>query len=147
MNRFASFSVLETAEGFVGDYKFLSNFFICPVEVEGLKFTSSEAAYQAFKTYPISERQIFCRMTPGEAKRHGKQVSLRTDWEEVKIHAMKLVLYAKFTQNPDLARRLRDTRPTRLVEYNNWGDQFWGICGGKGRNYLGQLLMDLREQF
>ena len=33
-----------------------------------------------------------------------------------------------------------------LVEKNDWGDTFWGVCSGKGENYLGRLLMQVRKE-
>ena len=36
-------------KGFQGEYRFLSNFYPCQIEFEGLTYFSSEAAYQAQK--------------------------------------------------------------------------------------------------
>ena len=33
-----------------------------------------------------------------------------------------------------------------LVEGNEWGDVFWGVCKGVGDNHLGKLLMEFRER-
>ena len=47
---------------FDGQYAFLSNFHICLVEFEGLKYTSSEAAFQAQKTLSEEKRAEFCTL-------------------------------------------------------------------------------------
>lgn len=42
---------------------------------------------------------------------------------------------------------LLKTGDEELVEGNTWGDTFWGVCKGKGRNELGKILMKVREEF
>ena len=56
------------------------------------------------------------------------------------------VCKAKFTQNPELAEKLLATGEQELVEGNNWNDTFWGMCRGKGKNMLGNILMKIREE-
>ena len=73
------------------------------------------------------------------------QVKLRSDWEDVKLGTMLEVCRAKFTQNPQLAKRLLATGDEELVEGNNWGDTFWGKVDGKGQNHLGRILMQIRD--
>jgi ribA/ribD-fused uncharacterized protein len=67
-------------------------------------------------------------------------------WTEVAPKYMLQGLNYKFDQNPDLAKRLIDTAPAMLIEGNTWGDTFWGVCKGKGLNYLGLLLMLVRNK-
>ena len=65
----------KVIDRFSGDYSWLSNFWICPVYFEGIKYPSTEHAYQASKTIIISERKNLidnCE-TPGKAKRYGKR--------------------------------------------------------------------------
>ena len=54
------------------------------------------------------------------------------------------LLKTKF-KNPELRALLRGTGDAPLIEGNTWGDTFWGVCGTKGSNVLGQLLMKLRN--
>ena len=56
------------------------------------------------------------------------------------------VVRAKFDQHPDLAQKLLETGDEELVEGNTWGDRYWGVCGGKGKNMLGKILMRVREE-
>lgn len=129
---------------FRGDYFFLSNFYPVKVVYRGLIFESSEAAFQAAKC-PERMRE-FCGLNPSEAKKLGRKVRLRDDWEEVKYDVMYEICKEKFWQNPDLARRLICTDNDQLVEGNTWGDKIWGVCDGVGSNRLGKILMRIRTE-
>ena len=59
---------------------------------------------------------------------------------------MKELLMAKFSQNEDLKKKLLDTGDATLIEGNTWGDKYWGVCKGVGKNRLGELLMEVREE-
>lgn len=115
-----------------------------PVGNETLTFQNTEAAFQAMKD--MSKAKEFCGLSPSEAKRKGRRVSLRLDWESVKDNVMRIVLRCKFTQNPELADMLVATGDAELVEGNTWNDRYWGVCDGQGKNKLGQLLMELRTE-
>ena len=130
---------------FQGEFRFLSNFWPCKVEFEGIIFPSVEHAYQAAKTLDWEKRvEISLLSSPGEAKRAGKNLTLRPDWEEIKIPIMRELLIKKFSDR-ELLNRLRQTKSQELLEGNHWGDTFWGICRGQGENHLGKLLMEIRE--
>ena len=129
---------------FEGEYAFLSNFYECPVNY-GLTYCNSEAAFQATKDpYRCTE---FVDLNASRAKALGRKVELRSDWEEIKDAVMLDVLRAKFDTNPDLKEKLLATGDEFLVEGNTWGDTYWGVCNGKGRNHLGYLLMQVRDEF
>lgn len=135
---------------FQKSYRFLSNFWSAELEWEGIVWPHSEAAYQAAKTLDWSERLVISRMhNPVDAKRAGKRVKLRPDWEEVKLKIMLEIVYAKFTQNPALREKLIATGEAHLEEGNNHRDLIWGVCppgSGKGQNLLGLVLMEVREK-
>ena len=107
---------------------------------------SSEAAFQAQKTLDPEHRKAFTSLTASEAKRKGKKLNLRPDWEGIKYDIMYEVCKAKFTQHPDLAQKLLDTGNEMLVEGNNWGDKIWGQVKGEGKKLLGQILMRIRDE-
>lgn len=132
---------------FDGNYRFLSNFWLCPVEFEGLVYPSAEHAYQAAKTFRPDIREAFSEInSPSEVKKLGGQISIRPDWDDMKIHVMRRVVEAKFEQNPDLMEKLLATKPNLLIEGNTWGDRFWGESPvGNGRNELGKILMAIRD--
>ncbi|MCD8217276.1 MAG: macro domain-containing protein [Clostridiales bacterium] len=130
-------------------YDYLSNFYPACVTVDGLTYLNAEAAFQASKCVDLKDREQFCELTPDQAKRLGRRIQLRQDWEKVKVSVMKKVVRAKFTQNPHLAEFLVETGDAELVEGNNWHDTIWGVDlkTGEGQNNLGKILMDLRDDF
>ncbi len=136
---------MNTVNEFQGEYRFLSNFWPCRIEFRGRTFQSAEHVYQCAKAVtPQDFVLIRNATTPGQAKRLARRIQLRPNWNELRVGFMFEIVQAKFSQNPELARRLVDTCPARLVEGNTWGDTFWGECRGKGENNLGQILMNVR---
>lgn len=124
-----------------------SNFYFSPIHYAGLDWPTAEHPYQAMKTLDRDERAYIASLTtPGMAKRAGRKLTLRKDWDNVKIAVMYGVVQAKFYQNPDLADLLCGTYQRELVEGNHWGDTFWGVCDGVGRNELGKILMLVRDK-
>ena len=124
-------------------YFFLSNFYECPVFYDGLVYNSTEAAFQAAKI--LSGREYFTKMNPPAAKKEGRRVNLREDWEEVKMGVMYDVCYAKFAFNPILKEKLLKTGDKHLEEANHHGDMIWGTVDGEGENNLGKILMQIRK--
>lgn len=129
-------------------YRFLSNFYEARVEYGGLAFGSNEAAFQAQKCMTEEEKVQFTEYGPGKSKGIGRRVRLRPDWEEVKAGIMEEIVWAKFTQHPELAAKLLATGEKVLVEGNTWGDTCWGVDlrTGQGENHLGQILMKVRKE-
>ena len=134
---------------FKGEYAFLCNFYkvYIPFVYNGVTYNTSEAAFQAAKYNGRNAEMIhkvFARCTPDEAKKLGRTIKLRNDWEEVKDGIMFDVVKAKFDADPELKQRLLDTGDMELIEGNTWGDTYWGVCEGQGQNRLGTTLMCLR---
>lgn len=131
---------------FQGEYRFLSNFYPATVNYQGIAYPTVEHAYQSAKTLDMNERRRIASLaTPSEAKRAGRALKLRSDWEAVKLDVMEDCVRAKFSQSADLRQRLLATGAAELIEGNSWGDQFWGVCDGKGENHLGRILMKVRS--
>lgn len=131
--------------GFFNDYRWLSNFWQCKITYEGLTYSSVENAYQAAKTVIQEERLPFLNVHAVRAKRLGKKLTLRPDWENVKLDVMLDLLRLKFAHE-ELKKKLLDTGEEYLEETNNWYDFYWGVCNGNGENHLGRLLMQVREE-
>lgn len=131
---------------FKGEYRFLSNFYLCPpINMDGVEYISTEHAYQAAKTLDPGYRiRIRAAATCGDAKRLGSRAPLRADWESRKVLVMAGLLRQKFSREP-LRGLLLQTGTEELVEVNHWGDRFWGVCDDEGENWLGKLLMDTRR--
>lgn len=136
----------NTISEFRGEYGFLSNFYAVPVVFEGLMYLNSEAAFQSAKTTDMSVREEFTHLSAVDAKRRGRYVRLREDWENVKLSVMYQVCWAKFSQNECLKKRLIDTGDANLEEGNTWGDRYWGTVNGVGENNLGKILMRVRAE-
>ena len=131
---------------FDGEYFFLSNFYPCDVNYDGMKFRNAEAAFQSAKTVFSIEKSTFTVLDASSAKKLGRQVLLRKDWEQMKDKVMYDVCYAKFSQNPELLQKLLNTSDSILIEGNTWGDRIWGIYKGEGENRLGKILMQIRDE-
>lgn len=136
---------------FAEEYRFLSNFWRVTITVKGITYCTLEHAYQAAKIDPHATNyfeihsEIRHTHTPGRVKRLGRHIPMRKDWADIKLMVMHDLVTRKF-QNVILANKLIATAPITLVEGNNWGDTYWGICEGRGENHLGHILMDVREQ-
>ena len=133
---------------FSGEYEFLSNMYLCKVVYNGITYKCSEAAYQAQKCPELAPR--FSDINGYVAKKLGRQVNIRPDWDDVKLRIMAEIVFQKFTQNKDLAEKLLLTGDAEIIEGNYWGDTYWGICtnrtyDGVGENYLGKILMCVRS--
>ena len=146
MSRFDhSESTPECVDRFRGDHAFLSNFHRAPFPWCGKEWPTAEACFQAAKTRDEREAErIRNAPTPAAAKRLGRRVDLRPDWEHVKVDVMHSILQAKFAA-PALRDALLATGDAELVEGNTWGDVYWGRVDGRGGNQLGRTLMRIRE--
>ena len=138
---------MEKIDKFDGAYAFLSNFYPSVVcDPEGIAYPTVEHYFQAMKTVYLSKRkEIAAAPTPGTAKRMGRRVLLRSDWNDIRVEVMRRGLKQKFA-NPDLRKKLLATGNAELIEGNWWNDTFWGVCNGVGENHLGKLLMEIRSE-
>lgn len=90
-------------------------------------------------------------MSAGEARAHSTGMVVRPDWDDVKDKVMERLVYSKFKDHSDLARRLLDTGTRVLIYGNTWHDSYWGVCTcdmccmKKQHNNLGKLLMKVRN--
>jgi len=130
---------------FSGKSRFLSNFTSVEVLLDGVKYPSVEAAYQAAKTLDAHKRAPFKTAAAADAKKMGRRLPLRPDWEQVKLGIMEGLLRQKFRQEP-FKTQLKATGTAELIEGNYWGDTYWGTCQGVGENHLGKLLMKIRKE-
>ncbi|MCK5486578.1 MAG: NADAR family protein [Desulfobacterales bacterium] len=138
-----------------GSYEFLSNFFRCDVmflTVDGHLVTakSLEHAFQAMKTKILREQMIvLAQATPGLAKRKGWKVTLREDWDEVKLDIMLHLLYSKFADYRLLTKLVAVDET--IIEHNRWHDNYWGQCVCSrcqlkpNSNWLGILLTEVQN--
>ena len=144
----------DVIDSFKDEWAEFSNFYPCKIIFQGIEFPSVEHAYVASK----SESPMFWRKISeipaneaGKTKKLGRSIKLRSDWEIVKIALMRRFLTQKFNQSP-FKEKLLSTGDAILIEGNYWHDNIWGDCkcpkckNIKGKNYLGGLLMKIREE-
>ena len=137
-------SQLTEIKGFFGPWRFLSNFHFVEVEWEGMRYRTTEHAYQAAKFDDVEKRKYIQSLeTPREARRVGQQPGCCANWDQIKYDVMYDLNAQKYSY-PSLAEKLLLSGNAYLEETNTWGDVYWGVCNGVGKNNLGKILMDIR---
>jgi ribA/ribD-fused uncharacterized protein len=134
-------------------YGAFSNLYRRAVEFEGRTFATSEHAYQAGKARKADVREwLLAAPSPAlvAMAAHGLYYwDVAPGWSTSKFDRMRGVLRAKFTQHADLRELLLSTGDARLVEsatVDNEVNRLWGEVNGAGKNMLGVLLMEIRQE-
>lgn len=134
---------------FSNDNRWLSNFSLCNIEMDGTIYPSVEHAYQAAKTKVPLERLWFTDndLTAAQAKRLSKKITIREDWNVIRLTVMQSLVSQKFDQEP-YCTLLLSTGDCHIEEGNYWNDVFWGVSSqtGKGDNNLGIIIMSIRDE-
>ncbi len=136
---------------FKDEYRWLSNFAPARVQFEEFDYRSVEHAYVASKTLLVGIRhEVKSLETAAEAKKFGKSIPLRPDWEKVRVGIMTDLVRQKFNI-PEYTELLLATGNQDIVEGNVWHDNFWGSCicnscGDKGKNTLGKIILKIRAE-
>ena len=142
---------------FEGRWSFLSNFYPCKIEHQGITYPTVEHFYVAMKVNdeqlingryytPGDFREMVSKISsPGHVKKIGSKVKLRKNWNEQKLEFMNWAIREKFSDTT-LKELLISTGNSELIEGNYWNDRFWGVCNGKGDNNLGKILMKVRDE-
>lgn len=141
---------LKQTPAFSGRASFLSNFASYEKEeyfnYRGIFYHSNEHFYQAMKFESPNIRYQIARHPSIGLKKFVRTLGpIREDWDEIKLEVMEEGLRYKFSL-PRFKWLLLSTHNLELVEYNYWGDTFWGVCKGVGENNLGKLLMKIRSE-
>ena len=139
----------------VGKWGFLSPYaeFVITMPVEGktYAFPTVEHYYQAMKFATTDARfATICKLkSPDEARLLTKtaeyKINRRADFEENKFKIMEAGMRAKFAQNPEAAKLLRETGSAILIKscpkcYK------CGFGEGSGENRMGKILMQIRAE-
>ena len=135
------------------DWGWMSNFYPSEIVIDEISYPTVEHYYQSKKASDIIvELWIRNAPTPYLAFKAGRSLKptffigstdcVKTDWDDIKVDVMKKALKAKFTQNPYLGKKLIDTGNAVLHEESPT-DIFWGK---KGKDMLGKLLMEIRNE-
>ncbi|MCM1232781.1 MAG: NADAR family protein [Ruminococcus flavefaciens] len=131
------------------EYGCFSNFAHYGFALDEKRWMTSEHYFQAQKFCGTDyEEKIRLLDNPMKAAEMGRNRSLplRADWEQVKDDVMRKAVLAKFTQNEEIKDILLSTGKEILIEKTS-DDYYWG-CGkdGSGKNMLGVILMEVREE-
>lgn len=138
-------------ESFKNEYAWLSNMEPCEIFHKGKIYSCVESAYQMEKCANEEDKDRFTGMNGYEAKREGRKIEIREDWDEVKVKIMGSLLKKKFINIPSFRAKLEATGDEEITEGNYWHDNFWGDCTCvkcadiEGRNALGKMLMQIRK--
>lgn len=146
------------------DFRFLSNFYPCKLDIDGCSWRHTEAYYQSRKSdNPDYHGRILKNSSPvwakhiGDSRVDSRKISkkswfrkhpedLREDWDDIKLSVMKQALESKFSQNLQLQAALIRTHPALLIE-DSPSDYYWGVGkDGSGKNNLGILLTEIRSK-
>ena len=145
-------------------FGYFSHFHPSPIELDGETWPTVEHYYQAQRSSDPAYRQAIretespgkvkhLSLSPGSRSRGAKRSWFRrnnalprADWKAVKLDIMRQADWAKFTQNGELREILLATEDAELIEDSPM-DAFWGIGpDGKGCNWAGKVLMEIRAK-
>ncbi|WP_044278331.1 NADAR family protein [Myxococcus stipitatus] len=131
------------------DHGWCSNFAPYPLKLAGRMWPTSEHYFQAQKFEDTAAQEAIRQArSPMLAARMGRdrKRKLRRDWDSIKVSVMREAVRAKFSQHEDLTRLLLETGDAKLVEHTDQ-DDYWGDGGdGSGKNMLGRILMEIRQE-
>lgn len=128
---------------FKDGYYFLSNYFPSEIWLGGRRYPTVEHFYQANKADSFqAHKYISDAKTPGGARDNANEITIRHDWDAVRIPIMRLGLILKFDIE-ELGDMLLNTGIQEIVSDSG---TFWGLQNGIGENHLGKLLMEVRDQ-
>ena len=134
---------------FQREYRWLSNFWLVDIELDGRIYPSVEHAYMSAKC-DAEWWKIVCSQrenTPGTIKRNSKSIKVKDNWKDIKLSIMEDCIRKKFSQEP-YRTKLLNTGNEFIQEGNLWYDTFWGVDlrTNKGENNLGKIIMRIRSE-
>jgi predicted NAD-dependent protein-ADP-ribosyltransferase YbiA (DUF1768 family) len=144
----------QIIKDWIESHKFIMNWFSNmarldrPIKYQGINYYSVENFYQAMKIDKsnMALRERFAKLTPAQAKNEAKNLPKRQEFFDKRLEIIEYGLRQKFLQ-PKWNKYIKEYKGD-IVEYNNWGDEFWGvnIFNNCGENNLGKILMKIKAE-
>jgi N-glycosidase YbiA len=132
----------------IEEWKDFSNWAPYPIELEGETWKSSEHYYQ-YKKFEKTDPEYALKIKNAPTAREAKILSMENDhyppyWNDIKVDVLQVAVMKKFESYPHLRDLLLSTGDEELIEANQ-EDSFWGEgSDGSGKNWMGQILMEIR---
>ena len=137
--------MVQTISSFSGDYEFLSLEYPCDITYEGITFKNAATLLYALKSLDKGSMRKYARLSVSKARQKASKEVNDEYTYNFKKYVYK-VCKLKFTQNGNLANKLKETHPYTLVNMLKYNDTKLGIYMGKGENILGKTLAQIREE-
>lgn len=130
-----------------------------PLVHDGISYSTVENFYQAMKIDPVRNDCQQRRIELAAMNCYKSKIAFRTntnifytreDWTaEEKLRVMEYALNFKFSPGTSWHQKLIETGDEEIIEFNDWGDIFWGfdVHLNRGQNHLGKLLMKIRARY
>ena len=98
-----------------------------------------------FDTNTEYNMMLYSTVSLKEANTMGSEVNLRVDdWDRAKRRIMKQLMQTHLEQCPSTLKKLKDHKGDILE--NILPDFYWGYHVGSGRNEIGKIWMELRDE-
>lgn len=135
----------QTINSFTGDYEFLSLEYPCEIKYEGIVFKNAATLLYALKSNDVGSMRKYARLSPFKARQKASKENnafYDANFEDYVRKVCKL----KFSQHENLVNKLKNTYPFTLINILKYNDTKLGLYMGKGKNILGKVLTDIREE-
>lgn len=137
---------MEDIKSFTGEYDYLANTYNVNLMVDGISYTNAESAFWAQRIKNVKSRRKLSELSGVKAKAKANNTEPIHDWESKKDKIMKKILTIKFSSSKELKKKLLDTGDAKLLNNVTYRDEYWGIHYGVGKNRLGEILMEVRNE-
>lgn len=120
----------------------------CPIEFQGIVYPSVRHAVLSLKTDAVAvKRQIAGKLLPLTLQEFDATLPVPAYWtEEFILEWLRKLTYRKFTENTVLKKKLCETGEDEIVDVPEKElDDYGLISNEKHENYLGKILMEVRE--
>lgn len=134
------------------EFYIFDNFSSFQVTYKEMIFPTSEHAYQAMQ-FIETNLEVFEKIKNAKSAHDAQRIALENrekrdpNWDKKKKEIMKDILRSKINQHPYVLKKLLQTGNREIIE-DSWRDPVWGWGEDKnGQNLLGQIWMELREEY